>query len=345
MKGIRWIVLACIFHLSVAVAGQDQDSVRSQHVKKFSDYFFAGMVLKKRDFTFELTSQSDKNARFSFKPNNAYSVGLFLNIFEVGVEASLSVPIDVKNQQRYGTSTSTDLQVNAISKSWILDAFHQRYSGFYFTSPNLVVPDNQPYPHRDDLETRNVGLSFSYIFNANKFSLRSAYTFTEKQRMSRGSFLFSYILSSFDLHADSALVEKASLASFGQGSNSNDLRFTSLGIGPGYSYNFVVKNFFLNLTLSAGPAHYWIRYTDENGNIFYDIRINGFTVGRVGIGYNGDRFFGGLSYSSQSRDVKFEEVIFNNSIGTFRLMLGYRFKEKGILQKRAIDYSPLPKRG
>lgn len=329
-----WLVMLC------GPLRAQVDSV-GPYVKDFPDHFFAGVVLQKRNLSFDVISLRNKDAKITFKPNNRYSLGASLNIFEIGVEVSYSVPLDTRSEARYGTSTVSDLQVNAINKTWMLDAFHQKYSGFYFSSPNVKIPDNQPYPHRDDLYTRNMGVSFSYIFNGNKFSMRSAYTFTERQVRSQGSFLFSYILSSFNLHADSSLVSQDKWKSFGSGSASRELRFTSLGIGPGYSYNFVYKSFFVNLTLSVGPAHYWIQYNEEGGPVHYDIRISTFSAARVGVGFNGDRFFGGVGMSTQSRDVNFEDINFKNSISTFRFMLGYRFREFGILKERAMDYSPI----
>lgn len=337
-RSILFILLLCSFYSEGLT---QEDSVRSKYVKDFPDYFFLGPVLKKRNMSFDISSIQDPTKSLTFKPNTSYSLGFSLNIFEIGLEASLSVPINVKNQERYGTSTASDFRINTISKRWMLEAYHQKYSGFYFSNPNLVLPANQPYPHRDDLQTRNFGLAFSYIFNADKFSMRSAYTFTERQRSSRGSFLFSYIISSFDLEGDSALIKQSERATFGAGSSAYSMKFTSLGIGPGYSYNLVYQNFFLNLTLILGPAHYWIRYAEKDGPIRYDIRISTFESARIGVGYNGDRFFGGISYLSQTRNLRFEQVNFSNEITTFRLMIGYRFKEMGILKKRVLDYAPV----
>jgi hypothetical protein len=337
----RLVLLILVICLFVQNGFGQSDSVRNKYVEPFSDYFFLGPVLKKRNMSYDISSIQDETKSLTFKPNTSYTFGLSLNIFEVGIEASLSVPINVKNQERFGTSTAADFRINSISKKWMLEAYHQKYSGFYFSNPNLVLPANQPYPHRDDLQTRNFGLAFSYIFNADKFSMRSAYTFTERQRSSRGSFLFSYIISSFNLEGDSALIKQSERATFGAGSAAYSMKFTSLGIGPGYSYNLVYQNFFLNLTLILGPAHYWIRYTEEDGPVRYDIRISTFQSARIGVGYNGDRFFGGISYSSQTRNLRFEQVSFSNEITTFRLMIGYRFKEMGILKKKAFDYTPV----
>jgi len=337
----RLVLLILVICLFFQNGFGQSDSVRNKYVEPFSDYFFLGPVLKKRNMSYDISSIQDETKSLTFKPNTSYTFGLSLNIFEVGIEASLSVPINVKNQERFGTSTAADFRINSISKKWMLEAYHQKYSGFYFSNPNLVLPPDQPYPHRDDLQTRNLGIGFSYIFNDDEFSMRSAYTFTERQRISRGSFILSSIISSFDLIGDSALIKQSERANFGAGSSAYQMKFTSLGIGPGYSYNLVYRNFFLNLTLIVGPAHYWIRYAQEEEPIRHDILISTFQSARIGLGYNGDRFFGGISYLSQTRNLRFEQVNFSNEITTFRLMVGYRFKEIGILKVRAKDFSPI----
>jgi len=205
-----------------------------------------------------------------------------------------------------------------------------------------MVPRGQPYPQRADLVTRNFGMSFTYIFNHEEFSLRAPYLFSERQKVGKGSFLFSYVLSSFTMQADSALIPSSQWGAWGAGAAVNDLRFTSLGLAPGYSYTFVMQKFFLNLTMALGPAHYWVRYKEELSQSQNDIRIDFYSLGRVGVGYNGDRFFSGLSFSTQSRNVTYQQTTFQNTMGSVRIVAGYRFKEKGFLKKKAIDFIPVP---
>jgi hypothetical protein len=80
--------------------------------------------------------------------------------------------------------------------------------------------------------------------------------------------------------------------------------------------------------------------TGKDGNARYDISINTCADVRVALGYNGDRIFGGMSFITQSRNIRFDEVRFVNGSYTFKLMVGYRFREVGILKKRAKDYIP-----
>jgi hypothetical protein len=135
---------------------------------------------------------------------------------------------------------------------------------------------------------------------------------------------------------DTALVKK-----LGPYSDFQELRYATFSIAPGYAYNFVYKDFFLSAGLTIGPAHNWIYYKNETGSEKNDIRINTFTSFRIGLGYNSDRFFTGVNFVRQSRTVRFEDIQFTNASTTFRLLVGYRFKEFGVLKRSAGD---LPKK-
>jgi len=318
---------------------QDIDTLQNQYVKNFGDYFFIGPVFKKRELTFRISSQKDGKNKTSFTPNNSYNIGLNVNVFDVGLEASMSVPFGIKNISRYGNSEVKDLQVSAVSKRFLADAYWQKYSGFYYTYPSLSVKGDQPFPQRPDITTRNFGTSFGYVFNYKNFSMRSAYTFLDQQLKSNGSALIGFIVSSFDIRGDSAITPQK-LRLDNPKANVDEIRFTSLGLAPGYSYNLVYKSFFINTTLLIGPAHYWIRYHQETGGTHNDIEINVYTSARIALGYNGHHFFSGISYTGQGRSVTFENMSFSNNISTFRFDLGFRFRESGVLKKRAIDVVP-----
>jgi hypothetical protein len=126
----------------------------------------------------------------------------------------------------------------------------------------------------------------------------------------------------------------------GEGSDFKTLRYTTLSFAPGYSYNIILKKFFMNLTLSVGPAHHWVNFKDANGKVRDDISINSTVTGRFGVGYNSDRFFAGIGVSTQSRVVRFEETRFLNSTNLVKILVGYRIQEFGVLKKRVWDVLP-----
>lgn len=318
----------------------DKDSLRRYYIKQFPEYFFIYPVLKQRSLHFEL-ARRDRSSILTYKPNNTYSLGLGVYLFELGLEFSFAVPLQEKSIERYGESHARDLHLNILSKRWGVDAFYQRYSGFYITdSENEPLP-TEPFPHRADIGTKNFGLTAHYVFNNQKFSFRSAYNFSERQLYSRGSFLLFTTLNTFRVASDSSVVDSHRLADFGSQVTFTRLRYTTFSIAPGYTFNLTYNNFFLNTTLAIGPAHHWVNYDLEGDpKAHHDIAINSFVGARVAIGYNGYRIFGGISFVSQGSTIRFDTVNFSKNNSVFKILVGYRFKEFGILKKRVWDMLP-----
>jgi hypothetical protein len=284
--------------------------------------------------------ENDKQS-IVFKPNNTASAGFGFYLFEIGFELTFAVPINERQQQIFGESKAQDLQLNILAKSWGVDLYHQKYSGFYKDDQRTkIIIDGAKRP---DIDTRNFGISGVYIFNHRKFSLRSAYNYAERQIKSKGSFILYGTINAFKVQADSALLSPPVRAGIGQGANVEDVKCTTFSIAPGYSYNYVLKKFFVNGTLTVGPAHHWVYYKEDTGVEHYDVSFNATTTLRLALGYNSDRVFGGIGFNVQTRAVTFDDIRFENSSNTFRILVGYRFKEKGLLQKPAWDFIPFLK--
>lgn len=346
---MRFIVFLFAFFLITPLFGQEDvevtaypqrksnsDSIRGLYIQRYPDHFFLWPVIKQRSLHFEVENLRN-GPKLDFKPNNSYTVGLGAYLFDVGAELTFAVPKSSAENERYGKTKSSDIQLNILSKKFGLDMYYQTYSGYYEDDPTLKILTNQPYPQRSDISTRNYGVAGTYIFNYKKFSFRSAYNFAERQRNSGGSFLLVGTLNSFKLTADSSVLNKQQRIIYGENSSFKNLTYTTLSIAPGYTYSFIHKNFFINGTLAFGPAHNWIYYQRNDGTEKNDISINTFATVRIALGYNSDHFFAGVSFVTQARSIKFEDIKFTNSSNTFKLLVGYRFREFGILKKSVLD--------
>ncbi|HYG00901.1 MAG TPA: DUF4421 family protein [Chryseosolibacter sp.] len=322
-------------------AEDPQDSVRHYYIKDFPDHYFLYPVLKQRSLNFELEKESGDPGVVTFKPNNTFSFGLGLYLFEVGFELAFAIPLEEKSIDLYGESAARDVQLNLLGKKWGLDAFYQRYKGFYVTDSRVDVPSGTPYPQRPDVSTRNVGLTGSYVFNHQRFSFRSAYNFSERQVFSKGSVIVLSSINGFRLNADSSILNTSQRENFGEDIAFTNLKFTSFSIAPGYTYSLVFQSFFLNAALAVGPAQHWILYKPELSGQKQTHELNSFIAARISLGYNGERLFGGVSFVSQGSNVQFGDARFSNNNGAFKILIGYRFRESGILKKRVWDYVPL----
>jgi hypothetical protein len=325
---------------TVGTQDSEQDSVRAYYVKSFPDHFFLYPVLKQRSLSFQLEKRGTNGELVTYKPNTSYSFGVGTYLFELGFELTFAIPLDQKELEIYGQSKARDLQLNVLGKQFGVDAFYQKYNGFYVTDSKVTIPADVAYPQRPDVSSKNTGITGNYVFNNKRFSFRSAYNFAERQVFSKGSFLLFTSISSFKLSADSSIINKSQRSIFSDELTFTKLKYATFGIAPGYTYSIVFKNFFLNGTLSVGPAHHWITYRLEGGNDQHETAINSFVAVRLALGYNGERFFGGISFLSQGSNVKFKETTFSNNNGAFKILVGYRFREFGILSKRVWDLIP-----
>lgn len=335
-----YFLIACI-GCSFSLQSQSRsDTLRSTYIQDYPNHFFIWPVLKHRTLSFEIRDADSRRNRIFFKPNNAATFGAGFYLFEIGFELTFAIPLEEQSRKIYGVSDSRDLQVNILAKSWGIDAYNQKYSGFYKDDSRIRIGDSEPYPQRPDIETRNYGLFGFYVLNNKKFSLRSPYNFIDRQKKSGGSVILYAAINSFEVTGDSTLLTGKSLQGFENGAQFKSLSYTTLSVGPSYSYNLIWKKFFINGTVGVGPAHHWVYYRDPQNIQHYDISINATYSLRFAAGYNSDRFFGGLGFAMQSRVVNFEDVIIENASQTVRLQIGYRFKERGILKKKAWEFLP-----
>jgi hypothetical protein len=328
--------LALIIFVFQAHAQKTTDSTRERYIKRFPDYFFIWPVVKQRSTSFDIENLPNKTEKLSYKPNGNYGLGWGMYIFEVGFELTFSVQPKQSTQYLYGHSRVSDLQANILGKNWGLDLFTQNYNGFYRSDKNITIPPNTPYPQRPDISTWNTGINGIYLFNKNRYSIRAAYNFSERQVKSGGSFLLSGTLNTFSLRADSAVYGSKYESKFGAPADFSKLDYTTFSVAPGYAHTFVLKSFFFNTSLSIGPANHWVHYQSVVGTKD-EVVLNSFVDFRLAIGYNGDRFFTGVNFITQARNIKLDQVQFTSSNSIFKMVVGYRFREFGILKKKASD--------
>jgi hypothetical protein len=314
------------------------DSTRSIYIQSFPDHFFIWPVLKQRSLEFRIEEVPSNKDKLIYRPNRPYSVGMGVYIFELVLELTGSLPTSSHSEEIYGESRARDLQLNVFGKKWGFDLYRQKYEGFYIVDPNKPVPPDTPYPQRPDIYTRNLYGTVSYTFNSKKFSLRSAYNFTERQLKSSGSFLLFSTLNGFKTRGDSAILGSDYQAEFGADAKIMDIRSTHLGLAPAYSYSLIHnKGFFINGLLALGPATNWMMYKSEDGTETKDVKFTYFYVARIALGYSGDRFFAGLSYSGQSTNARFDSVRLRSNTGTLKILFGFRIREVGILKRRVAE--------
>jgi hypothetical protein len=311
---------------------------RAKYVQRFPEYFFVWPVLKHRSTSFVLQSIKDNRQKLIYRPNVSFYGGGGTYIFGIGIQFVLALPQNKANIDRFGESNALDLQANVLGKNWGFDLFTQDYKGYYLDDPNKPLPASAPNPQRKDVRTRNTGVTGDYFFDKRRFSIKSTYNYFERQRKSAGSFLLSGNFNTFSLNADSSIYSVSYEAQFGHQANFKKVSYTTVTVVPGYAYNFVVRSWFLGVLFALGPGVNWINYETETSPGKSVVQLNTFTDIRLSFGYNGQRFFSGITYNRQARNINYEGIRFTSSNDVFKFAIGYRFRAVGILKKTVPDF-------
>src|SRR5688572_17246736 len=124
------LLFAQVIETTTVKPESSKDSLRAYYIQNFPNYFFVYPVIKQRSLNFELEKRGDIGGHITYKPNNSYSSGIGLYVFELALELAFAVPLDEKSIERYGKSKARDIQLNLLSKRWGVDVFYQKYKGF-----------------------------------------------------------------------------------------------------------------------------------------------------------------------------------------------------------------------
>jgi Domain of unknown function (DUF4421) len=335
MRQVAYLLWILSPWMAIPAAGQSYDST---YIKSYRDKFFVWPVAKRRELSFRLEDPTNTAPSAEFKPNNEYGLGLGVYLFDLGLEFVFAMPQPEAKVNQFGSTRATDLQLNILSRRWGGDVVYQRYKGYYLSNPNPPVQPGEPFPQRPDIVSENLGVNGIYAFNSHRFSLRSSFTYADRQLRSAGGFLLAGSFNQYEIDGDSAISNP-----FVSGQNQpfTSLDFRTYAVAPGYAHNFIIKKkFFVSLLLAIGPAIQDFSFRDPGGQLHTDTRVNSYIDFRSALGYSNDKFFAGITLSSQVRNVVFEDVRFSSVTTTGRLLFGWRFTEWGFLKHSVWELLP-----
>lgn len=322
------------------VEGQEYDSIRSIYVKEFPDYFNGKIIATDRLLILNLIGRELEKQRIHYAPNDRGYIGIGAYVFDIGLELSIKVPAAFeRSKKKYGTTDFIDLQGNIYGKKWCFDGTFQKYKGFFLSNAHDVTPgfrSGDIFPQRPDLDVMNIIVNGIHIFNHKKFSFRSGFTQADKQIKSAGSPILLLSFSRFSINADSLLIPASIAEDFGDLQDIVGGRFVTFSVLPGYAYNFVHRNLFLNVNATGGVGvqHQSVDLRND-AQVQYSLEPK-FNF-RAALGFDNERFFAGGSFLIQRSTINMDGMRINNTAGNYKFFVGYRFKEIGIFKKYSVN--------
>lgn len=254
-------------------------------------------LMKGEGLTYFLPNQVAKVAVGFFHPKMPFEIAAGIGVSKVSSD--------------YPKTKAIDLQIRKYAKSFVIDAFFQKYKGFYtdnYVNGKLLdlSAKEVSYP---DLKVLIIGVFGQYIFNNDKFSYQAAFNRNDIQLKSAGSLLVGGSLYYLDLDSDKEITK-----------NISRLIDRQFGVNVGYAYNFVMgkkKNWLANLSVSGGL------------NFNTEFKIRPTYLIRGSCFYNGDRWSAGVSAISNTITLfKKEDVTGRFDTGRVSIVLIRRFRLK-----------------
>jgi hypothetical protein len=269
----RTLLFCFVFLLSAPLLGQ----IDTTFIQVFDNAYRINTGLKYRN----------KSAVFSTPAGEEFKLesrGLSYRIGGRYKRASYTFSIPISD-----LGTGTDLEkgtgfgvgVTLFLRQQLLHASFKNTKGFRSEMPGGESK------FRDDVSLFQATVFGFQVLNPRKFSLRSSFKQRDRQLQSNGSFLIGGLIDRQRMRSDNGI-----LIPLNNGNQSVVARYaqTKLGIGLGYGYTWVFKDYwFITPMAIVGPEFRFIAF-DELDEVREreKIRISPRLRGHFGFGWNGD---------------------------------------------------------
>ena len=175
----------------------------------------------------------DNGTERDYMPNSPVNFGFGLSIYNTIIGFDLGYGFRFLDEEEYGKTKSFDFQLHHYSRRFAVDLYIQRYTGFYEEARKEITL-------HPGMRVRRYSVHGHYVFNHKRFSYKAAFTQTERQTRSAGSWLLGAEYSRTKINAEEALTN--------EGYKTSDNY--QIGINGGYAYTWALGKYW-NLGIAA----------------------------------------------------------------------------------------------
>jgi len=317
----RSFIICSILSLTcfLTFKSQAQFIIDSSYIKKFDKpndvEVYTGVT--KTSFRFRKLANDNFISQHKLFANTSAYTGITLDYNWLSLDYSRNIP-----------NTSVAKQSTSIKALGI--HFRKMYNQFLFEAgtdkyKGLILEVNrrqQEYEYYDDINYRSYFTRITYIFNAERFSLNAARSYSVLQAKSAGSYMVSVspFFQRFTLKGDFNEYDESDSVFLSEINKKPSS--LSLIVSGGYTYNFIFNQgeWSINPGVFIGPAIQKKLYQKDGTSLKlianYQVVLNG--------GYNGQNvyFHVNAAYSRQSGHLMNSKMSINDR--SVSLTVGYR---------------------
>ena len=294
------------------------------YIADYKNLLTARVFLLYQDASFVLNPGTSEEIIYT--PNVAGRIGIagFYRWFGLGL--SLGNSVFRRSTTKYGNTAVLDLRVNAYGRPVAAELYLQDLKGFYIR--NLKDAEGNFFKI-SDMRIFSLGFTGYYIYNHERFSIRSAFIQNERQKKSAGSIIIRATFLYYNLSSGNGIIPAEVISTYGINNHFllRNGEFYSFGLAPGYSYTLVLfKKVYLNAAIFPGIL--WQNYNYEADQVFYPDANFTFTLSwRAALGYNTDTWYIGAGIVSGFDKIPgwIGNSTFYYDIAQMRFWVGTRF--------------------
>ena len=272
----------------------------------------------------------ESNRTLIYSPNDQLNVGLGFNWRFIGLGFAFNFRLINNDDDVYGDTKRLDWQMNLFTKRSVMDLTFFLYRSFYIENPKAVLnawKEGDPNYIRPDISMAGFGFSHIYVFNHERFSYKAAFLSNAIQKRSAGSFLLGGQFNFGGMASDSSFFPTNS--NFSHYASLMAANRNSLGLNLGYAYTLVLPwHTYASLGLNLTPSLLGVSVRLKNKLPDFKLRGGLGSQVRIALGYNGDLYYGGISFISHLYSIRMKrdnlpDISWQN--GNLRFFFGRRF--------------------
>lgn len=308
----------------------------SLYIETYKPHISVGFWISNPTYSMIITPKPDNLLdtsilRFSssFQANYKAALGFDLSyrIFQLSIGfRSKTFALD---ENIHGKTNYKNLALGLHLKPFYIQAIYRNYSGFYDNQSknyDSSLKPIDPYYYRNDLRNTYSKLYFMWYSNKDQYSYGSVFSYSERQKKGRGSFLIAGQMYHSSIKADSAIIHPLIREAYGDFGAFKDTEVWGIGMGPGFARNFIIKRFSISFMITAFAE------LQRNRVVLGDGRTNGYqnqlsVIGdtRLGFSYQNKRFFWGLYARGDRHLINLRIMDINSSFTSVVMVFGWRF--------------------
>ena len=326
-------LLLCCFSQSLAQTKTESTALEKVPTEKQELKFPHGLTLSFGALTPGLNLEADlpdtKVKTLNYLPSTQGKTFAGFDYNNYGLSISTFNPKQQSFRTKFGNGHAEDYQFRFLYRELYFEALYHKYRGYYLDKPERVMTNpygpNQENPQFKDLKTEHYGFQLIKFAHLENFSPKRAFDFTEKPKGSGGSWFYSGSINRHRLSTPTSIVPATAIDNYGQLIELRSAETLTVAVGGGGAYSYVFMDHWIASGLfgiSLGTQMIKARYTNKDEESGMGTSK---LLARIGFGYSGDKFFGGIQGTTDVTSINNSSTHLNLSTTQGAGFFGWRF--------------------